>query len=112
RRPPPATLFPYTTLFRSEAHGLRTGDELRAIINGRRDRLSIVGVGLSPEHLLQVEPGAIFPDPQRFGVMWMAREAVAAAYNMEGAFNSLSFVLGPDADIREIEDHLEILLKP
>lgn len=96
----------------AEAHGLRTGDELRAIINGRRDRLSIVGVGLSPEHLLQVEPGAIFPDPQRFGVMWMAREAVAAAYNMEGAFNSLSFVLGPDADIREIEDHLEILLKP
>lgn len=53
----------------AEAHGLRPGDRLGAIINGRRQGLQVVGIALSPEFLMQLQPGSLFPDPERFGVM-------------------------------------------
>ena len=34
-------------------------------------------------------PGALMPDDQRFGVLWMGREALAAAYDLDGAFNDV-----------------------
>src|SRR5690606_30582150 len=96
----------------AEVHGLVPGSTFTAIINGRRKALTVVGIGLSPEHLMQVQPGAIFPDPQRFGVMWMGREALAAAYDMQGAFNNATVSLAPGADVREVVDRLDVLLKP
>lgn len=96
----------------AEVHGLVPGSTFTAIINGRRKTLTVVGIGLSPEHLMQVQPGAIFPDPQRFGVMWMGREALAAAYDMQGAFNNATVSLAPGADVREVVDRLDVLLKP
>lgn len=41
----------------ADAHGLAPGAQLGAIVNGRRRTLTVVGIALSPEHLLQVEPG-------------------------------------------------------
>src|SRR5690625_6344925 len=73
----------------SEAHNLEPGDEFTAIINGRRRALTVVAVVLSPEFIYQTPPGMIFPDPKRFGVMWMGEAALASAYDMEGAFNDL-----------------------
>ena len=35
-------------------------------------------------------PGAMFPDFKRYGVLWTGRNALAAAYDMEGAFNDVS----------------------
>lgn len=96
----------------AEAHGLGPGDALGAIVNGRRRALTVVGVALSPEHLMQVQPGAFFPDPERFGVLWMGREALAAAYDMTGAFNDVAFTLAPGADILDVLDRMELLLKP
>ncbi len=96
----------------AEAHDLGPGETLTAVINGRRETLSIVGIGLSPEHLMQVQPGSLFPDPQRFGVMWMGRDALAAAYDMEGAFNDAAFALAPGADHRNVEDRLEAIFRP
>ncbi len=34
-----------------------------------------------------LEPGELAPDDSRFGVIWMSRTALSAAYDMEGAFN-------------------------
>lgn len=96
----------------AEAHGLRPGDELTAILNGRRRTLTVVGIALSPEFLMQIQPGAIFPDPERYGVLWMGRDALAAAYDMEGAFNSLAFTLAPGARIEEMLDRVDLLLEP
>ncbi len=96
----------------AEAHGLRPGGTLTAVINGRRKTLTVVGIALSPEFLMQVQPGSLFPDPQRFGVLWMGREALAAAYDVEGAFNSATFALAPGADARDVVDRLDAILKP
>ena len=96
----------------AQAHNLKPGDHLGAIINGHRRQLKVVGIALSPEFLYQVQPGSLFPDPERFGVMWMGRRALAAAYDMEGAFNDLSFTLAPGANIKDVIDRMDMLLDP
>ncbi len=76
-----------------QAHKLQPGDKISATINGRRKALTIVGIALSPEFIYQIAPGAMFPDPLRYGVLWIARQPLATAYDMEGAFNNVSLTL-------------------
>lgn len=94
----------------AQAHGLKTGDTLRAVINGRRKRLRIVGVALSPEYIYQLAPGSIVPDFKRFGVLWMARTPLASAYDMESAFNDVVLTLAPRAPLEDVLDRLDTLL--
>lgn len=96
----------------AEAHGLRPGDSLTAIVNGRRRELTVVGIALSPEFLMQVQPGAFFPDPERYGVLWIGRAALAAAYDMEGAFNDVAFTLAPGAGLEDVLERVDLLLAP
>lgn len=91
----------------AEAHELEPGDEITATIRGRQQRLTVAGIALSPEAVLQVQPGALFPDPERFGVLWMSRSAVAAAYDMEGAFNNVTFSLAPDAALDNVLERVD-----
>lgn len=81
-----------------EAHGLKPGDHVWAVINGRRRRLEIVGVALSPEYVYQIAPGEVFPNDRTFGVFWMGQTELAAAFDMEGAFNDAALSLLPGAD--------------
>jgi putative ABC transport system permease protein len=96
----------------AEAHHLRPGDGLGAIIKGHHKQLRVVGIALSPEYLMQLQPGSVFPDPERYGVLWMGRQGLAAACDMEGAFNDLAFTLAPGADITEVIARLDPLLLP
>ena len=77
----------------AEAHGLTPGSRLHAIINGKRRALHVVGIALSPEYVYAIGPGALMPDNQRFGVLWMGRKALAAAYDLDGAFNDIALSL-------------------
>jgi putative ABC transport system permease protein len=96
----------------AEAHRLALGDKLVAIINGKRKQLSIVGVAVSPEYVYQIAPGAMFPDFQRYAVLWMGRKALAAAYGMEGAFNSVSLGLVPGGAAQDVIEGLDGVLAP
>ncbi len=58
------------------ANGLGPGDRIGAVINGRRRELLIVGTALSPEYIYEIRPGDLFPDPRRFGVLWMDHRAL------------------------------------
>ena len=94
----------------ADAHGLQPGDTLAAIINGKRKRLTVVGVAVSPEYVYQIAPGAMFPDFKRYGVLWMGRSALAAAYDMEGAFNQVSLTLARDAREQDVIDRVDAIL--
>jgi putative ABC transport system permease protein len=96
----------------ADAHGLRPGDRLGATINGRRRDLRIVGVVLSPEFIYSISPGVIIPDDRRFGVLWMGRQALAAAFDLEGAFNDVSLSLLRSASAPEAIARLDALLAP
>ena len=82
----------------AQAHGLRAGDRLKAIINGRLESLSVAGVALSPEFIYQVGPADLMPDYERFGVLWMNRRALARAHDMDGAFNHVGLTLQAGAE--------------
>ncbi len=85
-----------------EANGLDIGDRVGAVINGRWKELRIVGKGLSPEYIYEVQPGAFFPDNRRFGVFWMSRDALESALNMTSAFNDLSLTLAHGASEKDV----------
>lgn len=94
------------------AHHYQLGDKLSVIMNGHSKELKIVGVVLSPEYVYSIAPGAMMPDPKRFGVFWMSRNSLEAAVNMKGAFNDLSLKTDRNANIENIKDQLDSLLKP
>ena len=79
------------------ANGFVPGDTLRAVINGRSRPLVVVGTAISPEFTYAVSPGSLFPDDKRFGVIWMNRQVLGPAYDMDGAFNDVAMTLGPRA---------------
>ena len=94
------------------ANALEIGDRVPAVINGRLRRLTIVGVALSPEYIYGIRPGDLVPDDRRFGVFWMAQEALAAAYDMEGGFNDVALSLARGASTQEVIDQLDRLIAP
>jgi putative ABC transport system permease protein len=96
----------------AEARGYDPGDSLRAVINGRARDLRIVGMAISPEHTYSVPPGSLYPDDERYGVVWMGREAVGPAYDMEGAFNEALVTLTPGTDVNAVIERLDRLLDP
>ncbi|TWU46129.1 FtsX-like permease family protein [Rubripirellula tenax] len=96
----------------AEAHGLQPGGELDCIIGGRKQRLRIVGIGLSPEYVYVVQPGLMVTDNRRYGVVWMPRRQMEAAFNMEGAFNSLSIAMQPHASIAAVIAQVDQLTRP
>ena len=81
----------------ADANGLEVGSRLGAVINGRWQQLTVVGVALSPEYVYEIRGLEIFPDNRRFGVLWMGHEALAALFDLEGAFNDVSLALAPGA---------------
>jgi putative ABC transport system permease protein len=96
----------------AQAHDLKPGDSVAAVINGRWQRLRVVGIANSPEYVYVIGGAAIFPDNQRFGVFWMSRKALESALDMEDAFNSLTLRLAPGADEKGIVRALDVLLAP
>lgn len=94
----------------ANAHGLRPGDEIDATLNGARRTFEIVGLAESPEYLYTTAPGEIVPDDSRFGVIWMSRSSLAAAYDMDGAFNEALFALAPGAVAEAVLDAADRLL--
>ncbi len=94
------------------AHGLAPGDHVRAVINGRLRRLTIVGVALSPEFIYSIRPGELIPDDRRFGIFWMERQALASAFDMEGGFNDLALDLAPGTSSEAVVERLDRLLEP
>ncbi|MDL2337596.1 MAG: ABC transporter permease [Pseudomonadota bacterium] len=86
------------------ANGLTPGSRLSALINGKRRTLLMTAVALSPEYVFAGSWG--MPDQRGFGVFWVDHEALAAAYDMAGAFNRLAVKLAPHGDERAVIDGL------
>ncbi len=96
----------------ADAHHLRPGDRLPVVLNGKLRPLAIVGIASSPEYVMAIAPGALSTDPERFAVIWMAHDTLAAAFRMEGAFNDVAVALRPGASIAGTIDAVDRLLAP
>ena len=96
----------------AEAHGLGPGGEFGAIINGHKRTLRVVGTALSPEFIYALGPGALLPDDRRFGVVWMGRDTLEAAFDLENAFNDLALTLLRGVDPVPVMAEIDTLLTP
>jgi putative ABC transport system permease protein len=91
---------------------LTPGDSIGAVINGRWQRLRIAGVATSPEYVYEMGAGGFMVDNRRFGVLWMRRDALERAADMDGAFNNVTLLLAPDANETDVITRLDRLLAP
>ncbi len=96
----------------ADANRLAVGDAIGAVMNGKWEQLHIVGIALSPEYIYEIRPSEVFPDNRRFGVLWMSRDVLGAAFNMKDAFNDVAISLTRGADEREVISRLDQLLDP
>lgn len=96
----------------ARVHGLHPGDHLTALINGRRRILTVVGIAMSPEFIYTIRSGEILPDDTRYGVLWVERRSLAAAFDMEGGFNDVVVELRRGASEPEVIRRIDSLLEP
>jgi putative ABC transport system permease protein len=97
----------------ARANSLRVGDSFGTMLNGRWQRMTIVGTAISPEFIYEISGmGPPFPDNRRFGAMWMDERALAAAFEMEGAFNDVLATIEPGASTRSVQLAFDDLLDP
>jgi putative ABC transport system permease protein len=96
----------------AKAHGLVPGDRIPVVLNGQRRRLRMVGTAASPEYIMAVAPGDLTPDPARFAILWMDRDALAPAFEMKGAFNDVTLRLQPGASEAAVLAAVDAILEP
>lgn len=85
-----------------EFNKLELNQEISAMFNGRYRKLRVVGVAVSPEYIYVVPGNNPLPDDEHYGVFWIRRDSLAAAFDMQGAFNSLSLTLLPGTNRQAI----------
>lgn len=96
----------------AKAHNLGIGSTISANINGKKRKLDIVGIALTPEYIYALAPGQLMPDDKRFGVLWMGREALAAAFDLKESFNNVTATLLHGAVEADVLQRMDALLEP
>jgi putative ABC transport system permease protein len=96
----------------ARARSVRLGDSIDVVLNGRLQPFRVVGVALSPEFVFATRSGVPLPDDRNFVVLWAGESAVAAAFDMQGAFNDVVMMLAPGATKAAIIEALDRLLMP
>ena len=94
------------------ANDFALGDHFFANLNGQKRQLTITGTAQSPEFIYTIGPGALMPDNATFGIIWMPQPAVAAAFDMTGAFNDVSLKLTAGVQRETVIDAVDRLLDP
>lgn len=95
-----------------EANGLELGDTIRAVLNGIRREMEIVGSAISPAYSYSAPPGALYPDDERYGVFWMARSVLGPNLDAKDAFNEVTVRLSSEANEVSVIRELDRLLDP
>lgn len=91
---------------------LQPGDAIPATVAGHRTSLRVVGIALSPEFVMPVEPGAAAPDDRRFGILWIARDQLEALLDMNRSFNEVALLLAPGSDEPGVIAAVDRILAP
>lgn len=94
------------------AHRMEPGSTFVALMNGRRQQLTVTGIVLSPEYVYSIGPGDMMPDQRRFGVFFMSGAALSGLFDMDGAFNDVALRTQRGANLRAIVDDLDRILRP
>lgn len=92
------------------ARGLNPGDTVHAILNGKRERVHLVGTAASPEYVFASQGGA--PDDQSFGIWWIDSARMTQIFDMQGAFNQMALRLDAGQTAERVLPQVDRLLEP
>ncbi|NBT09910.1 MAG: ABC transporter permease [Betaproteobacteria bacterium] len=92
----------------AQARGLQRGQQLQVLMNGRLRTVEITGLALAPDVIFAGAMG--MPDPRGYGVLWVDERALAAAWDLQGAFTRLTLRLAPGAREEAVLASLQDLL--
>jgi len=83
-------------------------------MNGQRQALFVVGTAMSAEFVYLMPPGAIVPEPSRYGVFYVKQSFGEEALGFDGACNNLAGLLSPAAlrNPEAVFEELRQRLKP
>lgn len=96
----------------ADANQLAPGAEIAAVLYGRRQVFRIAGIVLSPEFVFEAPPGAALPNNKTYGVFWLPYQELAAAANLDGAFNNVALTVAPGFDPRAVVAAVNRVLEP
>lgn len=96
----------------AEVNGLAVGDRIAAVVNGRRQRVTIVGIAISPEFVVEHASSAVFVDSRRYGIVWATRRTMEGAFDMKAAFNDVAIRLAAGASESAVMQRVDGLLAP
>ena len=96
----------------ADAHGFEPGHRIPLVLGGVRREMTIVGVGLSPQYVMVLNPADMAMDAAKAGVVYMNREALAAALDLEGSFNDAVMRIAPRESADPIVDAVDAILEP
>ncbi len=94
----------------ARALGYTPGQKLNVLLGGRKQLFTVSGIALSPEFVYVLAPGQLMPDDKAFGILWLRRSLMEAAYDMNGAFNDVSLTLSPGASEPQVRRRIDLLL--
>jgi putative ABC transport system permease protein len=94
-----------------EARSLRLGERMNVLMNGKLEQVTLVGTALTPEYIYATRGGGM-PDDEWFAVLWMDARTLAAAFNMEGAFNSVLLRLSKGTSHERTVEQVDSILEP
>ena len=95
------------------AHRIEPGDWIHLLLNNRRQELFVVGTAISSEYAWLIGPGALIPDPKKFGVFYVKDTYAEEVFDFEGAANQLvghvspALKERPDEVLRRAENLLD-----
>ncbi len=92
------------------ARRLNPGDTVHAILNGKRERVHLVGTAASPEYVFASQGGA--PDDTSFGIWWIDGARMTQAFDMQGAFNQASLRLDAGVPVAPVLTQVDRVLEP
>ncbi|MBB4121085.1 ABC transporter permease [Martelella radicis] len=96
----------------AKAHGFQSGDHFEALMDGKKRRLTITAIVLSPEYVYAIGPGDMVPDNSRYGILYMPESVLDGIFDMDGAFNDVALKLGRNANEDAVIERLDHLLSP
>src|SRR5471032_1224339 len=96
----------------TEAHDLKPGDTIAAVLNGKKQVFHLTGIVLSPEFIFEAPQGSALPDNKTYGVFWMPYRELATAFQLYGAFNNVALTLAPGASEGSVIAAVDRVLTP
>ncbi len=71
------------------ARKLQPGDYIHLTMNGRREKMFVVGTAISAEHVYIAPPGSLFSAPGDYGIFYIKRTFAEDTYGFQGACNDV-----------------------